>query len=192
MITLVIDASTPTLFLGLMQNKQVLGYHVETLARQQSEWMMPRLIDLLTTHHLTLQDVTDVIVGDGPGSFTGVRLALTLVKTFGLIHAVKVYAISSLHLMAIAPLSLVTMDARGDRDYVAVFEGPHEHLAPCVVPHADVQRLQTQYPKAQRLTPEVAFAAPDQILTHLITLKPNLSPIEDIHRLNPRYLKELL
>jgi tRNA threonylcarbamoyladenosine biosynthesis protein TsaB len=98
---LIIDSSTPILFLGLLKDGQPIDSLVETLERQQSEWMIPRVISFLQRHQLKLSDLQAVVVGDGPGSFTGVRLSLTLVKTLGLLKPISIYPISSLHLFAL-------------------------------------------------------------------------------------------
>ena len=98
-LVLVIDSSTPILFLGLLDQGQPKDTHIETLDRKQSEMMVPNIISFLDRHHLQMGDLQAIVVGDGPGSFTGVRLALTLVKTLALLKPIAIYPISSLQLL---------------------------------------------------------------------------------------------
>jgi tRNA threonylcarbamoyl adenosine modification protein YeaZ len=189
---LVLDSSTGTLFLGLLVNGEPKDYLVETLDRQQSEWMVPRLMSFLKKNQLTMQEVNAFVVGDGPGSFTGVRLGLTLVKTFALLKPMPVYPISSLQLFALAPLSVVWLDARSDRMYVGVYERDHIHVGPMVLSMTEKHTLTNAYPQATWITPAQACLQPQQILNHLAILLPHLQPLGDVHKLNPRYLKDLV
>ena len=190
-LTLVLDSSTPTLFLGLLRQNQVLGYHVESLDRQQSEWMMPKLIALLSQYHYQLRDIESVIVGDGPGSFTGVRLALTLVKTLGLMKPLMIYPISTLALVSIAPLSIPWIDARGDRRYVAVYEGGKVLLAPTILDAPGIEALKQQYSHGTWLEVQPTLIEAPAILTRLLSIRYQFKEMPDIQLLNPRYLKDI-
>ncbi len=191
-LVLVIDSSTPILFLGLLDQGQPKDSQIETLDRKQSEWMIPNLIAFLGRHQLQLSDLQAIVVGDGPGSFTGVRLALTLVKTIGLLKPIMIYPISSLHLFAIDPLSAVWMDARGERMYFGVYEKNIIHVAPMILEIRLKKMMIDAYPKATWLTPALACLKPNQILEHVASLMMDLKPLNDIHQLNPRYLKDIL
>jgi tRNA threonylcarbamoyl adenosine modification protein YeaZ len=188
---LVIDSSTPILFLGLLDHGQPKDSMVETLDRQQSEWMVPKIISFLLRHHLQMSDLHAIVVGDGPGSFTGVRLALTLVKTLGLLKPMAIYPISSLRLFAIDPLSAVWMDARGERMYLGVYEKNKVHVAPMILENRLKKMMIDAYPKATWMTPAMACQQPNQILTHVAFLITTMTPLKDVHQLNPRYLKDI-
>lgn len=188
---LVLDSSTSTLFLGLLKDGQPKGTLIETLDRQQSEWMVPKIMSFLQRHQLQLSDLHAIVVGDGPGSFTGVRLSLTLVKTLGLLKPIAIYPISSLHLFAIEPLSAVWMDARGERMYLGIYEKKQIHVAPMILEMRHKQMMIDAYPKATWLTPTMACQQPNQILIHIGSLMQSMTPLKDVHQLNPRYLKDI-
>ena len=188
---LVIDSSTPILFLGLLNKGQPVDSLVETLDRQQSEWMVPKVISFLLRHQLKMSDLQAIVVGDGPGSFTGVRLSLTLVKTLCLLKPINVYPISSLHLFAFDPLSAVWMDARGERMYLGVYEKAKVHVAPMILEMRHKKMIVDTYPNATWITPASACQQPNLILSHVASLIKSLTPLKDVHQLNPRYLKDL-
>jgi tRNA threonylcarbamoyl adenosine modification protein YeaZ len=154
--------------------------------------MVPNIMSFLGRHHLQLSDLQAIVVGDGPGSFTGVRLALTLVKTLGLLKPMAIYPISSLHLYAIEPLSAVWIDARGERMYLGVYEKNLIHVTPMVLEMRHKQMIIDAYPKATWITPAMACLKPNQILTHVASLILSMKPLNDVHLLNPRYLKDIL
>lgn len=191
-LTLVLDSSSPTLFLGLIQHQRVLGHHVEKLDRQHSELMLPRLIQFLNRFGFQLKDVTDVVVGHGPGSFTGVRLGLTLIKTLALMQPLKVFPISSLHLFAFEPHAMVTLDARGGRQYVGVYKGNKIIASPQIIFEKDLPAFQLLFSNIQIKSMEEALQHPKAILDHLLEILSSLDALQDIQTLNPLYLKELV
>jgi tRNA threonylcarbamoyladenosine biosynthesis protein TsaB len=96
------------------------------------------LVDLLTKNHLELRDVQQLVVGAGPGSFTGLRIGLAFARGIGLALGVPVLLRCSLRAVAVRPASTaayvaVALDARRGEVYSAVFaSGPRlrEVVAP--------------------------------------------------------------
>lgn len=191
-IVLVLDSSTPTLFLGLIKDKQILGHHVELLERRHAELMLPRILEFLKRFNYKIKDVTDVVVGHGPGSFTGVRLALTLIKTLALMQPLKVFPISTLHLFAHDPKVIISLDARGERQYVAAYQGLKVLATPKTLANKDIGSWKLQFPNTNSLTVEAALKKPEAVLQHILNLLDGLPPLVDIQTLNPLYLKDLV
>jgi tRNA threonylcarbamoyl adenosine modification protein YeaZ len=191
-LTLVLDSSTPVLFFALAKDEQYLASWHATLDRTQSELMVPRLVSFLKEYGYQLQDVHHVIVGVGPGSFTGVRLALTLAKMLAALSPIQVYPVSSLHLLAIAPISLVSLDARGQRRYLGIYQGRDVLLADTIVSEAAYQKMKPTYPNGVEVTIDIAMHDPKAIVIQAIALAHQCGAIQDYHQLKPMYLKDLL
>ncbi|MEY3609951.1 MAG: hypothetical protein RLZZ264_472 [Bacillota bacterium] len=191
-IVLVLDSSTPTLFLGLIKDKQTLGHHVELLERRHAELMLPCILGFLKRFNYKIEDITDVVVGHGPGSFTGVRLALTLIKTLGLMQPLKVFPISTLHLFAHQPKVIISLDARGERQYIAAYQGLKVLANPQILSNEAIPSWKLQFPKTTSLTVEEALKEPDAILQHILDLLDGLLPLVELQKLNPLYLKDLV
>ena len=64
--------------LGLFQ-KDLKFFEIKT--ENQSEEILPEIEKLLTQKKTTLKDLTTIIVNLGPGSFTGVRIGITVANT---------------------------------------------------------------------------------------------------------------
>jgi tRNA threonylcarbamoyl adenosine modification protein YeaZ len=123
-LTLLLDSSHQEMIIGIAQNKTLLASLRIDAWQRQSEWMMPKIVALLTQTSATLKDVKQIFVGAGPGSYTGTRIALTIAKVLALMNHVEVSLISSLHMLADGEKpTLVVMDARADRSYVGVYKG---------------------------------------------------------------------
>jgi len=57
------------------------------LDRQKAQVVLPLLDELLKEHGLKLQNITAITVNPGPGSFTGLRVGVTIANTLGfLLH----------------------------------------------------------------------------------------------------------
>jgi tRNA threonylcarbamoyladenosine biosynthesis protein TsaB len=77
----------------------VLGT-AELAGKTYSAMLMPRLGELLDTHHVSLPQIEAIIVVNGPGSFTGVRVGVSAVKGLAEVFSTPVLAVSRLQVLA--------------------------------------------------------------------------------------------
>src|SRR5262245_18956220 len=91
-----------------------------------SEELMPAVVAALDAAGVTIEDVSRVICGEGPGSFTSLRIAGSIAKGIAMGRGIPLYAVSSLALAAAANMErgrfVVTIDALRDEWFVAAFE----------------------------------------------------------------------
>ncbi|MEG9464093.1 MAG: tRNA (adenosine(37)-N6)-threonylcarbamoyltransferase complex dimerization subunit type 1 TsaB, partial [Bacillus amyloliquefaciens] len=81
MTILAIDTSNYTLGAALVRDKTVMAEYITYLKKNHSVRAMPAVNSLLQDCGLTPQDLTKIAVAKGPGSYTGVRIGVTLAKT---------------------------------------------------------------------------------------------------------------
>jgi len=82
-VIVAIDGASTNLSVALADTAgTVIGEVGWSSAQRQSAELLPRLLDLLTSHGRQLDETTAVAVGTGPGSFTGLRVAMALAKGF--------------------------------------------------------------------------------------------------------------
>jgi tRNA threonylcarbamoyladenosine biosynthesis protein TsaB len=88
MLILTIRSDKPDAEIGLFNNSDQLGYEVWAAHRALAETIHTKIETLLVAHNQTLQSLGGVVVFKGPGSFTGLRISLTvanaLVDSLGL------------------------------------------------------------------------------------------------------------
>lgn len=75
-----LDTSTPTCRLTLVENDSHYKYTWEA-GRELARDLLGFLSDALAEHNSTLQDILAIGVMKGPGSFTGLRIGLTVMNT---------------------------------------------------------------------------------------------------------------
>jgi tRNA threonylcarbamoyladenosine biosynthesis protein TsaB len=101
-----------------MDDDKVIDGIQKECPKLQSEHIVLELDELLKKNNVLLKEVKSVVVTIGPGSYTGVRIGLTVAKILGSIVGKKVYTLSTLQLYAGVDNALVLLDARAGRCYV--------------------------------------------------------------------------
>ena len=122
MIDLLLDSSNIDLSVGISKDGKVLDYTSYEAWQCQSEYMIQEIDKLLNKHNITRNDITGVIVNVGPGSYTGIRISLTIAKVMCLALNIPMYTLSSLRALqkGVEP-SICLMNARSNRSYVGVY-----------------------------------------------------------------------
>ena len=175
MKTIVMDTSNKYLVIALYDQGQCLDVIQEEGNRRQSEYAIVYLGKLLNRHHLKVKDFGEMIITIGPGSYTGVRVALTIAKTLATTTSIKIKTISSLKAYAGYDEVISVLDARSHK----VFEFDQlMQLYPNfkVVGDCDlVNQVQSEVNLAQ----------------NMYQLAKSESYVEDIDNLVPVYLKSV-
>jgi tRNA threonylcarbamoyladenosine biosynthesis protein TsaB len=98
---LAVDTSTSSLTVAVLENGKVRGELSTFADRNHSIGLLPNIEDLLASLALKPKDLHAIAVGKGPGSYTGVRIAVTSAKTFAWSIGLPLLAVSSLEAMAL-------------------------------------------------------------------------------------------
>ncbi|KJK31821.1 tRNA (adenosine(37)-N6)-threonylcarbamoyltransferase complex dimerization subunit type 1 TsaB [Paenibacillus polymyxa] len=97
---LTLDTATTVMAAALMNGKELLGESNVYGERNHSVHVITELERLLSEAGLTRDDVDGLAVGVGPGSYTGIRIAVTAAKTLAWAWGVPVTSISTLQALA--------------------------------------------------------------------------------------------
>lgn len=120
MYTLFIDTHFKNINLCLYENAKIINKTTLKDVKSTSECTMPEIINLLAKSKIESQNISNIIVCNGPGSFTGVRIGVTIAKTFAYCTNANIYTIDS--------LTLASLSYTGD-NYIAVKENNGIYLA---------------------------------------------------------------
>jgi tRNA threonylcarbamoyladenosine biosynthesis protein TsaB len=77
---LALDTSTDHLTLAVLEGEKVLGHFHKKIDRNHSKLLVPEIGKLLKKTRLKIKDIDAFCIGVGPGSFTGLRIGVTVVK----------------------------------------------------------------------------------------------------------------
>ncbi|MBI0581093.1 tRNA (adenosine(37)-N6)-threonylcarbamoyltransferase complex dimerization subunit type 1 TsaB [Neobacillus cucumis] len=100
MTILAIDTSNYALGVALLEENQVLGEYMTNLKKNHSVRIMPAIQTLMQDCDRVPADLTKVVVAKGPGSYTGVRIGVTIAKTLAWTLKIPLVGVSSLEILA--------------------------------------------------------------------------------------------
>jgi tRNA threonylcarbamoyl adenosine modification protein YeaZ len=162
-LLLAIDTSTTAISVALHDGTDVLT-EVSTLdAKAHAEYLAPNIRTVLAEAEASTADVTEVVVGIGPGPFTGLRVGIVTAHTFAFALGLPVHGVCSLDALAHdhwlrsdarAGELLVATDARRKEVYAAHYllteVGAVRHAEPVVSRAADLDAALRGLPTAGR------------------------------------------
>jgi tRNA threonylcarbamoyladenosine biosynthesis protein TsaB len=194
MISLVMDTSNSYLAVGLYQDNVCLEAFQEKGSRRQSEKAIPTLKEVLDRHHIALKDVNEMIITSGPGSYTGVRVAMTIAKTLAAVSNVKIKSVSSLATYAGMNQALSVIDARGHKVFVGVYENGLPLMKEQVMTLEDFAQLRAEYEDFE-LVGEVGCLGLNEkecdLCANIYALGQMADPIKNVDLLVPTYIKDV-
>lgn len=97
---LVFDTSTDWVVAGVLGDKGWIGKMEKTEAQSQSKQLFTVLGELLEYYQIPKKEISELAVGIGPGSYTGLRIGLTVAKIWAYSANLPLYQFSSGDLMA--------------------------------------------------------------------------------------------
>ena len=130
-----IDSSTPGCSVALLNNETIVAERIADPKPSYSKYLLQMVDQVLTEGKSRLDDVDGFAVTIGPGSFTGLRIGVSLLKGFVLATGKPFVGINSLEALACTLHSqkypiCTALDARKSEVYAAVFESQKDGLHP--------------------------------------------------------------
>jgi tRNA threonylcarbamoyl adenosine modification protein YeaZ len=212
--TIAFDISNQPLSVALFEDDQLLGQIETNLAKNHSEQLLPAIDELIKQVGWLPADLDRVIVSQGPGSYTGLRIAVTTAKTLAFTLGLDLIGISGLALLAANVdnqdvLIIPMMDARNENVYAGQYrwidgvltsvqadQHTSIHDLPMAVGDEPVVYVGewNAYERVLRDNVKQAKFADDNVphaknMQRLTTGQPVLHDDEKIHQFNPKYLR---
>ena len=124
MYQLLLDSSNKFLSVGLAKDGKVVDKICYEAWQRQSEMMVTEVDNILKRNSIDKKELDAVVVGIGPGSYTGVRIGVTIAKTIAYALKIKLVAKSSLSLLKHREFpTICVFNARSGRSYFGVYQG---------------------------------------------------------------------
>ena len=194
MFSILLDSSNTSLTVGLAKDDVLLESISYEAWQTQSEHMIPELDKLLDKYSVERNQTSEVVVAIGPGSYTGVRIAITIAKTIAAVLPVKVYAISSLRCQKDGKNpSICVINARSGRSYFGVYHDDKVLVEDQILTNDKVQEYIAEH-KDFVVCGNASYLGiegkqPD-IAKELFALKKVASPVDDPLAVKPVYMKD--
>ena len=194
MATLLLDSSNTSLSVGIESKGELLGFISYEAWQAQSEHMIPEIDNLLKKYSLNRKDISGVVTSIGPGSYTGVRISLTIAKVIALCLDVPIYPISSLRVLKDNDKpSICLINARSGRSYFGVYEKDKVIVSDTIKTNEEVLAYIKEHP-SYSICGNVSYLGYENLDTNIclqmVSLLKTLSPFENSLALKPVYLKD--
>lgn len=215
---LAFDTSNQPLSVALFDGGQLVAQKETDIAKNHSEQLLPIIDTVVRDAGWQPADLERIIVSQGPGSYTGLRLAVTTAKTLAFTLGIELVGVSSLALLAMNiqednTLIIPMMDARNGNVYAGQYtwvDGqlinivPDQHTAVVDMPTkitADYARVvyvgdgAIYQEQLQARVPSAEFAVGAANKPHaanmlaLASTSVVLKNMDDIHQFVPNYLR---
>lgn len=194
MYQLLLDSSNIYLSVGLSKDGKVIDRIYYEAWQRQSEMMVTEVENILKKNQIAKEDLDAVVVGVGPGSYTGVRIGVTIAKTIAYALKIKIYAKSSLSLLKNPTKpTICVFNARSGRSYFGVYNGDQVIEKDCVLTNEEVLAYVKDHPDyvVNGDTYQLGLESGEfDILANLADFNKN-EEVKNVFTLNPVYLKEL-
>ncbi|UCZ53700.1 tRNA (adenosine(37)-N6)-threonylcarbamoyltransferase complex dimerization subunit type 1 TsaB [Bacillus shivajii] len=164
MNVLAIDTSTYVMGVAVLTEGKVAGEFVTHIKKNHSLRLMPAIRTLMEEIEMSPKDLDRIVVNEGPGSYTGVRIGVTTAKTMAWSLNIPVVGVSSIEVMAqngkyfpgvISPF----IDARRGQ----VFTGLYQYEGGSIVQKKEDQIIQHKewLEDMKQLDEDIIFISPE-------------------------------
>ena len=150
MISLFIDTSLTNVSISVLKNDKVLSLIVKEIPNMHSSYVTKFIKDALDQAGIDANDIDNIFVVNGPGSFTGIRIGVTIAKTYGYLIKKDIIPVSSLKSLAISAsnrdIIMSVIPANKSNYYVGVYDKEYNEIIPeQFMNKDDILRLCNQY-----------------------------------------------
>lgn len=190
--SLILDTSSKNLVVGIA-NEKVLKKTQYYAWQRQSEMTVQEINKLMKELEITFDDISEVVLTIGPGSYTGVRIAFTIGKIIALVKKIPIIQMSSLNALAGSEGRVMSViDARGKRCYVGFYENGISVEKDGIMKNDEI----IEYAKNNNyiLTGEVGVLGLEEkevdLVTNMYEVSKLIEKTYNVHEVKPIYLKD--
>lgn len=189
-----LDSSNTSLSVGLAKEDVLLDSTSYEAWQAQSEHMIPELNCLLDKHSVNKDEIKGIIVSVGPGSYTGVRIAITIAKVMATALKCELYTVSSLRVLKNGNKpSICLINARSSRSYVGVYEGDKIIVNDKIMTNDEVKAYIAEHPDyivCGNTTYLGIEGYQSNIPEEMVSLKNAIEPVENPMAVSPIYMRD--
>ena len=195
---LYIDTSSSYLNTALVDDNNLLASINEEFGQSLSEVVVPKIVSMFQENNIEPKDIDKIIVVNGPGSFTGIRIGITIAKVYAWSLNIPITTIDSLSAMALSSkenkIHIPMINARRGYVYGAIYDEENRILLkPQHIKQVDLEKEYQKYPNREiisndelEINEQIKSYTPDFFFfVNFYKDKENINP----HAVNPEYLK---
>jgi tRNA threonylcarbamoyladenosine biosynthesis protein TsaB len=185
---LVIDSASKFLYVALYNDLECLGKYYAEGNNDHSVKLMSEIERIFVSNNVKVKDLDEIIVGVGPGSYTGLRIGVVVAKMFAWNNNIPVKTVSSLAMFAssstIDGLILTEIDARRGNSFLGLYRKAGKNIV-----LEDEEKLTNLENYKESIEEDFEVINKGEPNIEVILNSDVLTLVSDIHGLNPNYLR---
>ena len=193
MISLFLDTSPKYLCIGIAKDHKVIYKFQQEAIKKQSELTIPFLSKALEEVNIRLNDIDEVNVTIGPGSFTGIRIGMCIAKVLASMKNIPLKAISSLNAYASLGKKIVILDAKAKRVYLGIYNNNEKVIDECVVEIETLKEMLNDYQDYDVVLDSFLIGKDSEtidVIENMNRISLTTEVVENVDALVPIYLKD--
>ncbi len=186
---LFIDTTSDTLIIALNKDNVLVDKITLNNIREHSVYAVPKIKEILDRNNMKQDDIDKIVVVNGPGSFTGIRVGVTIAKTYAYTLNKEITTASSLKNKVIGHtgydyyISKIT-DKR-DKSYVGIYNDKYDTIFEGLISDEELDNKLKEYNNYNIIDNNEYDI--EKVINYYKDQE-NINP----HKVNPNYLKEVI
>lgn len=125
MLTLFIDSSKSDLSVVLILDEKIVYQSNVNSCSKHSNFLMNEIVKIFESTNFDIKDLNNIVILNGPGSFTGVRVGVTVAKTLSYVLNNNIYCLTTLKALSLHCSSdntiITVVHDKNDSSYVGIY-----------------------------------------------------------------------
>ena len=181
MYSLFIDTHDEEVKIIIFKDGTILDKKILKSSMNHSVMTMPIIDEILKSNNLKPSDIQEILVVNGPGSFTGVRIGVTIAKTFAYLLNIPIKAIDVLEMKSIFSdeSKKIVVESEKNGKYIGIFnDNSKEYL---YLKNSEFEKFEEN--NKITIIDDIDYEKVYEYLKN----KENINP----HAVNPLYIKKI-
>lgn len=131
MINLYIDTSSSDVSIACLKDDTLLSSIIRNIPNKHSVYTLSYIKEVLDSSNIDKRNIDNIYVVNGPGSFTGIRIGLTIAKTYSYLLDKPLIPVSSLKALALSAnkdLVLSIIKANSSNYYIGLYDNNYNEI----------------------------------------------------------------
>ena len=197
MITLLIDTSSKDVSIAIYNNHKILSSITKSIPNEHSVYTVSFIEKVIAEAKITPKEIERIMVVVGPGSFTGLRIGVTIAKVYAYIQNIEIIPISSLKMRALSITHnncLSIIDAHHNNYYIGLYNKKNQEIIEEQFATKEkvleiIKKYQPTIVSDEKGTIEnISYPKQELNIIRIIEAYQNETP-RNPHLVNPNYLK---
>lgn len=188
MVGLYIDTSSSKLIVALLRNNKLLEKQELSSIRTHNLLLLETIDNLLKNNCMDLNDINKIYITKGPGSFTGIRIGISVAKTLAYSLNIPIISISNLKLPIFSYYNkdyyISIIPDNSTNSYIGVYDKNYNTIKEELMSNIKIENQKSEFKN------NIIFDNNKYDIEKIINYYSKEE--ENVHTIKPNYLKEVI